>query len=233
MKVESNTSIWERISASAGIWAALWLLAGYAITRTTVADLAATDAEYVRLLVAERMKWEWVTFVRLVGGTLVVWFMGSLAGRLRVAGPDRLASAAFGLGVIWAGVWLLSAFFNSASILLAVDYGDPAGSRIAGILARETPYVLTPIVVFAILLATSLVALRFGSFPATYRYGTLALTLAFLVLAVTDWAGPGNLSPLIVGLALLWMGATSALIFSSVTPGLASSGPPDVARGAR
>jgi hypothetical protein len=207
---------WARMSASAGIWAALWLAVGYAITLTTVANPAASDADYVRALVAERMKWEWVTFVRLLGGILVLWFMGNLAGRLRLAegGPGRLASAAFGVGVIWAGVWLLSGFFNSASIALAVTYDDPAGSRIAGVLAGETPSVLTPIVVFTLLLATSLVAPRLGAAPRIYTFGTAALTIAFPFFTVADWAGPGHLSPFIVGASLAWMGITSALLVS-------------------
>jgi hypothetical protein len=217
---------WERIGSSAGIWAVLWLSIGYAITRTTATNPAASDADYVRMLLAERMKWEWVTFVRLVGGTLVLWFMGTLAGRLRTAEgePGRLATAAFGLGVVWAGVWLLSGFFNSASILLAANYADPAGSRIAGVLARETPYVLTGSVVFALLLATSFVALRFGGFPKAYTYGTTALAVAFLILAVVDWYGRGNLGPVIVGLALLWMGATSGLIIPSRAPSTLTRG---------
>lgn len=216
MKTEPGA--WEKIGASAGIWAVVWLGVGYAITRTTAADPAGADLAYVGALLAERMKWEWVTFVRLVGGALVLWFMGSLAGRLRAAEgePGRLASAAFGLGVVWAGVWLLSAFFNSASILLAADYADPAGSRIAGVLARETPYVLTASVVFALLLATSCVALRFGGFPKAFAFGTSALTATFLVLGVADWYGSVNLSPVIVGLALLWTAATSALLVRSM-----------------
>jgi hypothetical protein len=218
--MKSEPGRWDRIGASAGIWAVVGLGIGYAITRTTTADLAGADADYVHALLAERTKWEWVTFVRLVGGALVLWFMGSLAGRLRLAEgePGRLATAAFALGVVWAGVWLLSAFFNSASILLAANYGDPAGSRIAGVLARETPYVLTGSVVFALLLATSFVALRFGGFPKAYTFGTTALTLMFLVLAVADWYGPGTLSSVIVGLALLWTAATSALLVPAYRP---------------
>jgi hypothetical protein len=204
---------WERTGASAGIAAALLLGASYAITSTTHANPAAPDADYVRTLMAERMKWEWVTLLRLVGGTLVLWFMGSLAGRLRaVEGePGRLATPAFGLGVVWAGVWLLSAFFNSASIFLAADYANPSGSRIAGVLARETPFVLTGSVMFALLLATSFVMFRFGGFPAIYRYATAAFAVAMLVLAVADWYGSGNLGGTIVGLALAWTFATSAL----------------------
>jgi hypothetical protein len=216
VKAEPGTK-WERIGASAGMLAAVSLAVGYAITRTTAANPATSDADYVLALLAERMKWEWVTFVRLVGGTLVLWFMGSLAARLRTAEgePGRLATATFGLGVVWAGVWLLSAFFNSASILLAADYADPAGSRIAGVLARETPYVLTGSVVFALLLAASCVALRFGGFPKVYTYGTPALAVALLVLAVADWYGSRNWGPTIVGLALLWMAGTSGLLIST------------------
>jgi hypothetical protein len=154
-----------------------------------------------------------------VGGALVLWFMGSLAGRLRRAEgePGRLATAAFGLGVVWSGVWLLSAFFNSAAILFAANYGDPAGSRIAGALAREIPYVLTGSVVFTVLLATSFVALRFGGFPKTYTLGTTVLTITLLVIAI-DWYGPVNLSPDIVGLALVWTAATSALLVPAYRP---------------
>jgi hypothetical protein len=205
---------WEWAGASAGIAAVLLLGISYAITSTTTANPAAGDADYVRALLAERMKWEWVTFVRLVGGTLVLWLMGSLSGRLRaVEGePGRLATAAFGLGVVWAGVWLLSAFFNSASILLAADYANASGSRIAGVLAREAPFVLTGGVVFALLLATSFVTFRFGGFPTTYAYGTSAAAVATLVLALADWYGPRNFGPAVVGVALAWTATTSALI---------------------
>jgi hypothetical protein len=211
---ERALSIWERAGTSAGAFAALSLGIGYAITRTTKAPLAGSDVDYARALLAERMKWEWVTFVRLLGGILVVWFTSSLAERLRAAErrTGRLAEAAFGLGVLWAGVWLFSAFFNSASILLAADYNDPGGARIAGVLARETPYVLTGSVTFTLLLATSFVILRSGGFPKVYAYGTAALTVAILLIALVDWYGAGRLSPLIVALALLWTATTSAVL---------------------
>jgi hypothetical protein len=204
---------WDALGASSGIWAAVSLGAGYAIVRTTSAQLTAPDAEFVRAMLAERIKWEWITFVRLLGGALVLWFSGSLASRLRRAEgePARLTTAALGLGILWSGVWLLSAFFNSASIMLAAEYGDPAGARVAAVLAREAPYVLTAAIMFALLLATSFVALRFGGFPKPYAYVTAALTGAFIVLALVDWYGGRELSGAIVGLALLWMGATSLL----------------------
>jgi hypothetical protein len=213
-------SLWEKAGASAGALAALSLGIGYAISRTGAAALARGDVEYARALLAERMKWEWVTFVRLLGGILVVWFTSSLADRLRTVErpPGRVAEAAFGLGILWAGVWLFSAFFNSVSIMLAADYNDAGGARIAGVLAREIPYVLTGSVVFTWLLATSFVVLRSGGFPKVYAFGTVALTVALLVVALIDWYGTGSLSPFIVALALLWTATTSAVLVVPPTP---------------
>jgi hypothetical protein len=205
---------WERTSAIAGICAAVALAIGYLIVRTTRAPLSGSDAEYARVLLSERAKWEWVTLLRLIGGTLVLWFAALLGDRLRLmeGEPARLAETAFGLGVVWAGVWLLSAFFNSASIMLAADYADPAGARIAGVLAAEMPSVLTAGVVFTLLLATWLVTVRSPEFPKTYAYATGALAGLILVLALVDWYGPGSLGWLIVALALAWTAATSVVL---------------------
>jgi hypothetical protein len=205
---------WEKTSAIAGVCGAVALALGYLIVRTTRAPLAGSDAEYARVLLAERAKWEWVTLLRLIGGTLVVWFAALLGDRLKPAAgePARLAETAFGLGVVWAGVWLLSAFFNSASIMLAADYGDPAGARIAGVLAAEIPSILTAGVVFTLLLATWLATVRSPEFPKPYAYATGALAGLMLVLALIDWYGPGTLGWLIVALALTWTAATSVVL---------------------
>lgn len=217
MRITPGRITWDTLGASAGIWAVLCLMIGYAIITTTRADPRNAGADFAAALVAEQMKWEWVTLMRLLGGALVLWFAGTLAGRLRLAEgePGRLTGAAFGPGVVWAGVWLLSAFFNSSAILLATSYRDPAGARLAGLLARDTPYVLTPSVMFTVLLATSLVALRFGGFPRSYTYGTAGLAVLFLILAVADWYGRWNLSPVIVGLAFAWTAATSVVLTRS------------------
>jgi hypothetical protein len=205
---------WEKTGAIAGVCAAVSLAIGYLVVRSTTAPLAGSDAEYARVLLAERAKWEWVTLLRLIGGTLVLWFAALLGDRLRLleGEPARLAETAFGLGVVWAGVWLLSAFFNSASIMLAADYADPAGARIAGVLAAEIPSVLTAGVVFTLLLATCVVTVRSTGFPKAYAYATGALAGLMLVLALVDWYGPGTLGWMIVTLALAWTAATSVLL---------------------
>jgi hypothetical protein len=144
----------------------------------------------------------------------VLWFAGTLAGRLRMVEgePGHLAGAAFGPAVVWAGVWMLSALFNSSAIVLATGSGDHAGATLAALLARETPLVLTASVMFTVLLATALAARKSGGFPASYTHATSFLAIAFLVLAVADWYGSWNLSALIVGLAFTWTAVTSVLL---------------------
>lgn len=160
------------------------------------------------------MRWEWMTFLRIVAGLMIVWWMGSLSGRLRLAEgePGRLASISFGVGTLWGGVWLLSALFNSATILFAYDYHNPAGARIAGLLAVETAYVLTPSILIALTLAVALVALRFGGFPRWYALGTMGLNVLLTILALADWADVRDLGLTIMVLALAWMAVTSALL---------------------
>jgi len=159
---------------------------------------------------------------------MIVWFMGSLAGRLRLAEgePARLASIAQGTGVVWGAVWLLSAFFNSASILLATIYNNPAGARLAGVLGRESALVLTPSISYTLTLAVAFVALRYGGFPKWYAYATIVLNNVILVLALLDWYGPGNLAPAIMTIALGWLAITSLLIIPAYRP-------PDMVQGTR
>lgn len=211
---EPGTTLAEKLGASAGIWAALWLGLNYLILRGTSADPGASDGDYVRALLAERMKWEWATALRVMGGVMIIWFMGSLAGRLRAAErePGRLASIGFGMGVVWGAVWLLSAMFNSAAIVLATQYQNPAGARLAGALATQSVHILTPSIIFTLALATSFVALRYGGFPKAYAYASAGLTFLFIVLAIVDWYGPGNLGAIIMTLALGWTAVTSALV---------------------
>jgi uncharacterized membrane protein len=182
----------------------------------------------VRALLSERMAWEWATALRVMGGIMIIWFMGSFAGRLRMAEgePGRLASIAFGIGVVWGSIWLLSAMLNSSAIVLATDYQNPAGARLAGALAREMVMTLTPSLVFTLALATSFVGLRFGGFPKAYSYATAAFTLLVLALAIADWYGPGNLGPTILGLAFAWTAITSALVIPAWLPS-------DMVRGTR
>jgi hypothetical protein len=225
---EYGATVPEKLGASAGVWAALWILVHYLILRSASADPLMPDYDYVRTLVSERMTWESATAFRVMGGLMIIWFMGSLAGRLRLVEgePGRLASISSAVGIVWGAVWLLSAMFNSAAILLATQYNNPEGARLLGMLARESVLILTPSIVFVLSLAVAFVALRFGGFSKAYTYTTAAFTVLILVLAIIDWYGPGNLAPAIMTLALAWLALTSALTVPTYRPA-------DMVRGAR
>jgi hypothetical protein len=226
--MEQGTTIWEKLGASAGAWAVVWLGLHWLILRSAHADPRSPEAEFVRAVLNERMSWEWATLLRIVGGLMIVWFMGSLAGRLRLAEgePARLASIAQGTGVVWGAVWLLSAFFNSASILLATIYQNPAGARLSGAFGKESALVLTPSISYTLTLAVAFVALRHGGFPRWYAWLTLIVNNVILVLALADWYGPGDLAPMIMTIALAWLAITSLLTIPAYRP-------PDMVTGTR
>src|SRR6185436_19742355 len=105
MSREPGSTLAEKLGASAGAWAVFWLCLHYLLLRGASADPSAPSADYVRALLDERMRWEWATALRVMGGIMIIWFMGSFAGRMRLAEgePGRLASITFGLGVAWGG----------------------------------------------------------------------------------------------------------------------------------
>jgi hypothetical protein len=220
MTREPGSTLAEKLGAASGAWAVLWLSLNYLILNGAAADLSASDGEFVSALLAERMRWESATALRVMGGIMIIWFMGSLAGRLRLAEgePARLGSIAFGIGVIWGALWLLSAMFNSMAIILAANYQHPAASRVVGIFAREMILILTPPVAFALALATSFVAMRFGGFPRLYTRASPVFAALLLVLAIVDWYGPGNLDTTIMALAFGWTAITSALLIPVYRP---------------
>jgi hypothetical protein len=211
---EPGSTIAEKLGAASGAWAVVWLAIHYLILQNAVADPALPAGDYVQALLAERMRWEWATALRVMAGIMIVWFMGSLGGRLRMAEgqPGRLASIGLGIGVIWGAVFLFSAMFNSVGIVLASQYQLPEAARLAGILADQIVLVLSPSLAFTLALAVSFVSLRFGGFPKWYAYATLALTVLLLALTITDWYGPGTLGSTIMVLALAWLAVTSLLV---------------------
>jgi hypothetical protein len=192
----------------------LWILIHYLILQSAAADPASPGPDYVRMLLDERMKWEWATALRIMGGLMIIWYSGSLAGRLRLAEgePGRLASISFGLGVLWGSIWVLSAMFNSAAIMLGPQYHHPEGARLAAILGREMVLILTPSIVFVLSMAVAFVGFRFGGFPKLYINATGLLSVVILGLAIADWYGPGTLAPTIMIVALAWTAVTSLLL---------------------
>lgn len=195
----------ERFGGASGILAVAVLGGQFALLAPSKADPARAD--FATALVAERWRYELVTLLRIVGAFALVFFTAGFAGRLRRAGRAHSPSASlvFSAGIVWAAVWLVSAFLNSAAILFATRYADPQGARVAGALAAEALYVLTPGITILLLVATSALLLRDRSFPRPFAYGTLFATALRVVLALVDWYGSGAFSAGLMDVALLWV----------------------------
>jgi hypothetical protein len=102
-------------------------------------------------------------------------------------------------------------------LLMSAEYGDPVAARFAGILAKETPMILTPPVAFALILAAAFATMRYGGYSKIYANVTAGLSLIMIALAVAEWYGSGNLGTIIMTLALGWLAITSLLTIQPST----------------
>ena len=223
MTRDPGMTLSEKLGASAGAWAVLWLTLHYLILRGTAANPASLDTDYVGALLRERMAWESATALRVMGGIMIIWFMGSLASRLRMAEgePGRLASIAFGIGVVWGAIWLLSAMMNSSAIMLATHHQNPAGARLAGALAGEMVLIHALAGLHACARDSS-AFLRWRSGP----YTCIDRVLVILMRMASSANAVRNLGYTILALAFAWTAVTSLLL----VPGWM---PPDMVRGTR
>src|SRR6185295_16119189 len=67
MTSEPGSTLAEKLGASAGCWAVLWLGLNYLILQGAAADPNA-PGDLMAAVLAERMKWEWATALRVMGG---------------------------------------------------------------------------------------------------------------------------------------------------------------------
>lgn len=218
----ARMTVWERLGAAEGLWAVLLLAAQAGILMAAPIEWTAeSDAQELR---DNRMAYEAATFLRVVAGLMIVWFAGSLAARMRSAegAPGRLATIGLAVCAVWGVLWLLAALFNSASILLATEYGNDAGAVMAGALAREVVYVLGPGVAVVTTLSVAFVAGRFGGFPRWHVLLTYAACGLLFVLAVADWWGAFDLSLALQVLAHAWLALTSVVLMREPPRGRAA-----------
>lgn len=168
----------------------------------------------------DRVRWEWVTLLRIVGGLGIIWFTAGLAARLGrgVSRARDPAAIVFGAGLLWGFAWLLSALFNSAAILLATTYADAGGARFLGILGVESVLVLTPILSIAFLTATAAAVLASPTFPRRYAYMSLCGAACRVVLAIVDWYGTANVAMRIMDFTLLWVVVTGIHLLGATRP---------------
>ena len=171
-------------------------------------------------LLEDRMRWEWTTLLRIVGGIGIIWFTAGLAARLRrfgsrLAGPGTIV---LGAGILWGCIWLVSGLFSSVAISLATTYADPQGVHLLAVLGAESVLVLTPAISIAFLVATGAAILAAPTFPRRYAYMTLSGAVVRGVLAILDWYGTANFAMRILDFTLLWVVVTGIHLLGATRP---------------
>jgi hypothetical protein len=182
--------------------------------------LVGTMAPDGQTLVNDRMRWEWTTLLRIVGGLGIIWFTAGLAARLRRFGarPADPAAIVLGAGILWGCIWLVSGLFNSVAISLATRYADPQGVLLLTVLGVESVLVLTPAISIAFLTATGVAILAVPTFPVRYAYMTLSGAAFRGVLAVADWYDVADVSVRILDFTLLWVVVTGIHLLGATRP---------------
>jgi hypothetical protein len=202
----------ERFGGASGVLGAAAIATAFALVGTATPNSEA--------LLAQRMRWEWTTVLRIVGGLGIVWFTAALSARLRQLGPRPAGPARFvhGVGLLWGSVWLVSGFFNSAAISLATTYSDPPAVRLLTVFAVQSVLVLTPALTISLLTATGIAVLAAPTFPRRFGYMTLATAAFRLVLAVLDWYGTAELAMRIMVVTLIWVVVTGTHLLGATRP---------------
>jgi hypothetical protein len=202
----------ERSGGVSGVIAVAAIAAQFFLVGTTSPDAAGVEAH--------RMRWDFVTLLRVVGGVGIIWFTAGLAARLRrwkhmPTGPARVV---LGAGILWGAVWLVGAALNSAALSMSAVYGDPRAVRLLGILGVQSTLVLTPALSIAFLVATGIAVLAAPTFPRRFAHAAFWAAGFRFVLALVDWHGDANLVMRIMDFTLMWVVVTSVHLLGATRP---------------
>jgi hypothetical protein len=202
----------ERVGGASGVVAVAALAAQFVLVGTSSPDAGGIQAQ--------RMRWEWVTLLRVVGGAGIIWFTAGLAARLRrsalvAAGPARVV---LGAGILWGAVWLIGAGLNSAAVSMQTTYGDPPAIHFLGVLALQSTLVLTPALSIAFLVATAIAVFAAPTFPRRFAHAALWAAGFRFVLALVDWHGDASVVMRIMDFTLMWVVVTSVHLLGATRP---------------
>ncbi len=190
-----NKTNWERWGAAAGYMVLALGIAAAAFERgAPPANAPAEESLAFFTTYHSELRMQSLLFVLSAG--IYVWWFGSLRSfLLRAEGETaRLASVAFGAGVIWVGLQLV---LQSVQVALAMGVGGDITPALAGILG-DLAYVLSVIayVPMAVMLAAvATVSLRAGVFPAWLGWLSALVAAANLVMSLGIVVDSGLLVP--------------------------------------
>lgn len=217
----TTTTRWERLAAATGIaFPLLFVGAGFLIGGAGGDTADGAEAVMRRLLDNDV---QMAAGLAVAGLALVslLWFSGSLRTVLRRAegGQGRLSAVAFAAGVIGAAMILVGLLLAGAATFELADYqGNAVGARTIFGISFGFPAFGVAISLGAMALATGLVSVRTGVFPAWLGWSGAVLGAIFVLgwwfFPITIFGGI---------LLLLWVIAISIVVIRRVGAAAASS----------
>jgi hypothetical protein len=219
-----NDAKWERWAAATGIAAFVLLAVSNFFVTASPPKITDSAQKIVKFAVDHRSGLLAQIFVGGFGFALFFpWFLGSLRSFLVKAegGTGRLATVAFGGGLILVGVTAIGASLQASVALTIAKHGDP-GVVQALFVVGSTAFVLVGYPLAVLAGATAFVALRHGALPRWYAWasGLIALYALFTTAGILVETGPLSPSGVLqlIGFILfgLWTLVTSILLVQRV-----------------
>jgi hypothetical protein len=224
----------ERIGAATGILFVLALLAAFVFGPAKPPGFNDTAQQVSNYVHDNRDEFQAATALFAIGIFFFLWFLGSLARALRLAegqGPGRLGAVAFAGGITTAAL----AATGQVAWWAASYHTDLDPTLVRGLYdVGSGAFLLIGASIAVLIGASSVVALREGTFPSWLAgYGAAFTVYTLVVTVVGSFKETGAFSPsdgvlgLLVFLGfLLWVLATSIVLVQVDSGGPAPAPPP-------
>jgi hypothetical protein len=148
----------------------------------------------------------------VLSAPLLLWFLGSLWRRMRIAegSPARLSVVMFGGGVATAGAVAGAGTMWSAGAARAGDAGalDPVYAALSYDFGGLMWGVAAPVTLAVVLLSFAVLAIRSGTHPAWWAWISGLVGVALLILPIAWAAMAGGLAWILV--MSIWLGVEGA-----------------------
>jgi hypothetical protein len=209
---------WERWGAATGYLVIALGIAAAAFERgAPPANAPAEQSLAFFTAYKNELRAQSLLFVLSAGAYL--WWFGSLRSfLLRAEGETgRLATVAFGAGVVWAGLQMV---LQSIQVALAIGVRGDVAPALAGMLGGMS-YALSVIAyvpVAVMIAAVAVVSLRAGAFPAWLGWLSAFVAAANLVMSLGLIVDDGPLVPgaaptyVLYALVAAWMAAVTTMM---------------------
>jgi hypothetical protein len=207
-------SRWERWAPLSGVAFVVLFVPGFALLSAGGPRLLARDpARYVAYYARHYDDIRGGAVLALLAGAALLWFVGTLAARLRNAEgpPGRLSTVAMGGGVAAATCLLVATVMRAAPASRMHTTGALTGGQATTLSdAAGAVFGIASPIAFAVLVGSaSLVGVRHHALPRWLSWSGLALAVV-LVVPFAGWIG--------LPLLMLWVLVTGVLLCRSSQP---------------